>query len=49
MAEEFEYYGHSRLAWGSFRLPVGDIDNLWLGSSIHLNDLKMSAIFVREL
>jgi len=34
---------------GSFRLPVSDIDNLWLGSSIHLDNLKTSAVFVREL
>jgi len=33
----------------SFGLPVGNIDDLWSGSNIYLNDLKMSAVFVREL
>jgi hypothetical protein len=34
---------------GYFGLPVGDIDDLWSGSSIHLDDLKTSAAFAREL
>jgi hypothetical protein len=33
----------------SFGLPVGDTDNLWLCSSIYLDELKTSAMFVREL
>jgi hypothetical protein len=33
----------------SFGLPVGNIDNLWLRSSIYLDELKTSAVFVREL
>ena len=33
----------------SFGCPTDNIDNLWSGASIHLDDLKTSAAFVREL
>ena len=34
---------------GSFGPPAGDIEDLWSGSTIHLDELKTSATFVREL
>ena len=34
---------------GSVRLPADSPDDLWSGAGIHLDDLRTSAAFVREL
>ena len=44
-----DFDGSGTPSHGSVELPADSIDDLWSGAGIHLDDLRTSATFVREL